>query len=101
MLTREISHELMDLGILGSFFQSYMLAKPYRPYQTTIRVKRINKGSIITGAYTFSRTFSTIDMLNQHLLQDMQETLVQRGFPRDTTIKIKDNAIIISANLPE
>lgn len=98
MLTREISHELMDLGILGSFFQSYMLAMPY---QTTIRVRRINKGSIITGAYTFSQTFSINNMLNQHLLQDMQETLVQRGFPRDTTIKIKDNAIIISANLPE
>ena len=98
MLTREISHELMDLGILGSFFQSYILAKPY---QTTIRVKHINKGSIITGAYTFSRTFSTTDMLSQHLLHTMQETLVQRGFPRDTTIKIKDNAILISANLPE
>lgn len=98
MLTREISHELMDLGIRDSFFKSYILAKPY---QTTIRVKRINKGSIITGAYTFSRTFSTTNMLDQHLLHTMQETLIQRGFPRDITIKLKDNAILISANLPE
>lgn len=98
MLTTEISHELLDLGIRDSFFKSYLLTMPY---QTTIRVKRINKGSIITGAYTFSRTFSINSMLDQHLLQIMQETLVQRGFPRDITIKPKDNAILISANLPE
>lgn len=98
MLTTKISHGLLDLGILGSFFKSYILTTPY---QTTVRVKRSNKGSIITGAYTFSQTFSTHNMLSLDLLHTMQETLVQRGFPRDTTIKIKDNAILISANLPE
>lgn len=98
MLTREISHELLDLGIQGSFFKSYILATPY---QTTVRVRRLNKGSKITGAYTFSQTFSINNMLSLDLLHTMQETLVQRGFPRDTTIKIKDNAILISANLPE
>lgn len=97
MLTREISHELMDLGILGSFFQSYILAKPY---QTTIRVKRINKGSIITGAYTFSRTFLSTDMPIPYL-QSMKETLVQRGFPANISIYYKGHTIVISANLPE
>lgn len=98
MLTTEISHELLDLGIRDSFFKSYLLTMPY---QTTVRVRRINKGSIITGAYTFSRTFSINNMLSLDLLQSMKETLIQRGFPTNISIYTKNHAIIISANLPE